>query len=133
MATETKSTPPPRKGKKSRKVREGCVYIQSSYNNTLISVTDNQGNVLAWSSAGRVGFAGARKATPFAAQKVMSDVVERLKPFGLEEVKVFVKGIGSAREAAIRSLGVAGLIVTTIRDITPIPHNGVRAPKRRRV
>lgn len=131
MAPETKTTP--RKGKKSRKVRDGNVYIQSSYNNTLISVTDTAGNVLAWSSAGRVGFAGARKATPFAAQKVMADVVERLKPFGLEEVKVFVRGIGSAREAAIRSLGVAGLTVTTIRDITPIPHNGVRAPKRRRV
>lgn len=125
--------PAPRQSKKSRKVREGRVYIQSSYNNTLISVTDNQGNVLAWSSAGRAGFSGARKATPFAAQKVMADVVERLKPFGLEEVKVFVKGIGSAREAAIRSLGVAGLSVTAIRDITPIPHNGVRAPKRRRV
>lgn len=133
MANETQPVVNPRKSKKSRKVREGCVYIQSSYNNTLISVTDNHGNVLAWSSAGRVGFAGARKATPFAAQKVMSDVVERLKPFGLEEVKVFVKGIGSAREAAIRSLGVAGLTVTAIRDITPIPHNGVRAPKRRRV
>ena len=131
MATPTKTTS--RKAKKLRKVREGCVYIQSSYNNTLISVTDAQGNVLAWSSAGRVGFAGARKATPFAAQKVMADVVERLKPFGLEEVKVFVRGIGSAREAAVRSLSVAGLTVTAIRDITPIPHNGVRAPKRRRV
>lgn len=131
MPTETK--PQSRKNKKSRKVREGCVYIQSSYNNTLISVTDTVGNVLVWSSAGRVGFAGARKATPFAAQKVMADIVDRLKPFGLEEVKVFVKGIGSAREAAIRSLAAAGLTVTTIRDITPIPHNGVRAPKRRRV
>ncbi len=109
------------------------MYIQSSYNNTLVSVTDAQGNVLAWSSAGRVGFAGARKATPFAAQKVMADVAERLKPFGMEEVKVFVRGIGSARESAIRSLSVAGLSVTSIRDLTPIPHNGVRAPKRRRV
>lgn len=131
MASPSKAVS--RKSKKARKVREGCVYIQSSYNNTLISITDSQGNVLAWSSAGRVGFAGARKATPFAAQKVMADVVERIKPFGLEEVKVFVRGIGSAREAAVRSLGVAGLTVTAIRDITPIPHNGVRAPKRRRV
>ncbi len=131
MVTEAKTAS--RKSKKSRKVREGAVYIQSSYNNTLISVTDAQGNVLAWSSAGRVGFAGARKATPFAAQKVMADVVERLKPFGMEEVKVFVRGIGSAREAAVRSLSIAGLAITAIRDITPIPHNGVRAPKRRRV
>lgn len=130
---ETTSTTPKKKSKTRRKVREGCVYIQSSYNNTLVSVTDAQGNVLAWSSAGRVGFAGARKATPFAAQKVMADVAERLKPFGMEEVKVFVRGIGSARESAIRSLSVAGLSVTSIRDLTPIPHNGVRAPKRRRV
>lgn len=129
MATPT----PKKKAKKSRKVREGRVYIQSSYNNTLISVTDATGNVLAWSSAGRAGFSGARKATPYAAQKVMADVAERLKPFGMEEVEVYVKGIGSAREAAIRSLGAAGLTVSFIRDITPIPHNGVRAPKRRRV
>ncbi|MEX1997062.1 MAG: 30S ribosomal protein S11 [Candidatus Andersenbacteria bacterium] len=122
-----------KKGKKIRKVREGRVYIQSSYNNTVISVTDAAGNVLVWSSAGRAGFSGARKATPFAAQRVMADVMERLKPYGMEEVKVYVKGIGSARESAIRSLGVAGLSVTAIRDNTPIPHNGVRAPKRRRV
>ena len=129
MATPT----PKKKAKKAHKVREGRVYIQSSYNNTIISVTDTTGNVLVWSSAGRAGFAGARKATPFAAQRVMADIAERLKPFGMEEVEVLVKGIGSARESAIRSLGVAGLTVTSIRDITPIPHNGVRAPKRRRV
>lgn len=127
------TTPTKKKSKKARKVREGCVYIQSSYNNTLVSITDTNGNVLAWSSAGRVGFAGARKATPFAAQKVMSDLMERIKPYGLEEVKVYVKGIGSAREATIRSLASSGLTISSIRDITPIPHNGVRAPKRRRV
>lgn len=130
MAT---TTPKTTKKTKAHRVREGRVYIQSSYNNTLISVTDPNGNVIAWSSAGRAGFAGARKATPFAAQQVMMDIVERLKPYGMEEVKVFVRGIGSAREAAIRALAAAGLAVTAIRDITPIPHNGVRAPKRRRI
>lgn len=124
---------PKTKTKKPVKVREGNVYIQSSYNNTLVSVTDSQGNVLVWSSAGRVGFSGARKSTPYAAQRVISDAIERLKPFGVEEVKVYVKGIGNAREAAVRSLASAGLTIATIRDITPIPHNGVRPPKRRRV
>lgn len=132
MATTT-STTKKKKGAKIRKVREGCIYIQSTYNNTLVSVTDAAGNVLTWSSAGRVGFLGARKSTPFAAQKVIGDVIERLKPFGLEEVKVYVSGIGSARESAVRSLAAAGLSITSIRDLTPIPHNGVRAPKRRRV
>lgn len=129
------TTAPKKSGKrtKTRRVRDGRVYIQSSYNNTLISVTDQQGNVLAWSSSGRAGFSGARKATPYAAQQVVADIMERLKPFGLEEAKVYVRGIGSAREAAIRSLAAAGLAITSIRDITPIPHNGVRAPKRRRV
>lgn len=119
--------------KQKRKVKQGRVYIQSSYNNTLVSITDQQGNVLAWSSAGRVGFQGARKATPFAAQKVIADAIERLQPFGMEEVKVFVSGIGNARESAVRSLGVSDMNITSIRDVTPIPHNGVRPPKRRRV
>ncbi len=127
MATKTT------KSKKPTKVREGNVYIQSSYNNTLVTVTDSSGNVLAWSSAGRVGFSGTRKSTPYAAQKVITDALERLKPFGMEEVRVYVKGIGNAREAAVRSLAGAGLNIATIRDITPIPHNGVRPPKRRRV
>lgn len=130
MTTETATN---KKKKTRRKVREGLVYIQSSYNNTIVSITDVQGNVLAWSSSGRVGFSGARKATPYAAQKVVADVIERLQPFGMEEARVFVRGIGSARESAIRALGVGGLSIVSIRDITPIPHNGVRAPKRRRV
>ncbi len=121
------------KKKIKRKVREGKVYIQSSYNNTIVSITDLAGNVLAWSSAGRVGFAGARKATPYAAQRVVADVLERVKVFALEEAVVLVRGIGSARESAVRSLASGGLTITSIRDITPIPHNGVRAPKRRRV
>ena len=99
----------------------------------MVTVTDVQGNVVASSSAGRVGFDGARKSTPYAAQKVVEGVLEQIKQLGLTEVKVFVKGIGSARESAIRALGAAGLTVVSIRDITPIPHNGVRARKRRRV
>lgn len=122
-----------KKVKKARKVREAKVYIQSSYNNTLVTVTDAGGNVMVWSSGGRAGFAGARKSTPFAAQQVIADVLTRLKPFGVEEARVFVRGIGNAREAAVRALGASGLSIIAIRDITPIPHNGVRAPKRRRV
>lgn len=121
------------KKKTKRKVREGKVFIQSSYNNTIVSITDLAGNVLAWSSAGRAGFSGARKATPYAAQRIVADVLERVKVFGLEEAVVLVRGIGSARESAVRSLASGGLTITSIRDITPIPHNGVRAPKRRRV
>ena len=119
--------------KVKRKVRQGKIYIQSTYNNTIISITDLEGNVLASSSAGRVGFSGTRKATPYAAQKAIADVLEKIKPYGLQEALVFVRGIGSARESAVRSLNVAGLTLKSIRDITPIPHNGVRAPKRRRV
>ncbi len=118
---------------KAHKVKAGHVYIQSTYNNTVVNVTDESGGTIVWSSAGRVGFAGARKSTPYAAQQIMADVIERLKPFAMEEVKVFVKGIGSARESAVRSLAAAGLNITTIRDVTPIPHNGVRPRKRRRV
>lgn len=130
----SQATPATRKKSGSkRKIKEGRIYIQSSYNNTIVSVTDLQGNVLAISSAGRVGFSGARKATPYAAQKVIADLLERLGPFQMKEVKVFVRGIGSAREAAIRTLAMSGLAVTSIRDITPIPHNGVRPPKRRRI
>lgn len=109
------------------------MFIQSTYNNTIVTVTDMSGNVVAWSSAGRAGFAGTRKATPFAAQQVIAHVLEQLQPVGMSEVKVYVKGIGSAREAAVRSLSTAGLQITAIRDITPIPHNGVRPKKRRRV
>lgn len=121
------------KKNKRRNVRQGKIFIRSTYNNTIISITDLAGNLLVQSSAGRVGFTGTRKATPFAAQQAVNDAIERVKPYGLREAAVYVKGIGSARETAIRSLNVAGLTITTIRDITPIPHNGVRAPKRRRV
>ena len=123
------------KSKKSKRhnVRQGKIFIRSTYNNTIISITDLAGNLLVQSSAGRVGFTGTRKATPYAAQQAVNDAIERVKSFGLQEAAVYVKGIGSARETAIRSLSVAGLAITAIRDITPIPHNGVRAPKRRRV
>lgn len=129
MATTTKK----KKKSRSRKVPQGIVFIQATYNNTIVSITDLNGGVLVQSSAGRVGFGGARKGTPFAAQKAVSDAVERLKPYGLTEAHIRVRGIGSARESAIRSLGAAGIQILSIRDITPIPHNGVRPRKRRRV
>ena len=127
-----------KKAGKSRKrqrnrVVSGRIYIQSTYNNTVISATDAKGNVLSWSSAGRIGYAGAKKATPYAAQEIIRDLMVRLEPYGMKEAIVFVKGIGSAREAAIRALGVHGLVVTSIKDITPIPHNGTRPPRPRRV
>lgn len=127
--TTTKRT----KKKAKRKVPKGVAHIHSSYNNTLVSITDPEGNLIGQSSAGHAGFSGARKATPYAAQKIVADVLEKTAMYGLEEVKVFVRGIGSAREAAIRALSGGGINVTAIRDVTPIPHNGVRPPKRRRV
>lgn len=130
MATKAPTT---KKAKARRKVKEGRVYIQATYNNTIVTVTDQYGNVLVWSSAGRAGFAGARKATPFAAQQVVAQLLEQLQPVGMEDVKVYVKGIGSARESAVRALSAGGLNITAIRDLTPIPHNGVRPKKRRRV
>ncbi len=133
MANDLPVTKKKKKTKTRRKVKEAVLYIQSTYNNTMISATDKQGGVLASSSAGRVGFSGARKATPFAAQQAVHDILERLKPFGVEEAQIVVKGIGSARESAVRSLSSSGLTITAIRDVTPIPHNGVRPRKRRRV
>lgn len=117
-----------------RRVPRAVVHIQSTYNNTLISVTDPAGNVLTWSSAGRIGYSGARKSTPYAAQEVVRDLVRRLEPFQVTEVDVEVKGIGSARESAIRALaGASGVTVNSIRDVTPMPHNGTRPPRPRRV
>lgn len=117
----------------SRVIQEGRVYIFSSYNNTILSVTDDQGNVLTWVSAGNIGFKGAKKATPFAASKVAEAIAERAQKIGISRIKVLVKGIGSGRESAIRSLVGRGLEVVSIKDITPIPHNGCRPPKARRV
>lgn len=116
-----------------QKTTEGRIYIFSSYNNTIINVTDVKGNVLTWASAGAIGFKGAKKATPFAASKVAETIAERTKKIGIEKVKIFVKGIGSGRESAIRSLAARGLEIDSIKDITPIPHNGCKPKKPRRV
>ena len=111
----------------------GRAYIQSTFNNTVITLTDLRGNVISWASAGTVGFKGSRKSTPYAAQVAADNAARRAMENGLRQVEVFVRGPGSGREAAIRSLQGAGLQVSSIRDVTPIPHNGCRPPKRRRV
>jgi len=116
-----------------KEIKEGRVYISSSYNNTIISLTDLRGNVLAWASAGAIGFKGTRKATPFAASKVAEIFAQKAKKLGVIKVKVLVKGIGSGRESALRSLAGQGLDISAIEDVTPNPHNGCRPPKPRRV
>ena len=123
------------KGKKSikRKESEGIAHIHASFNNTLINVTDKQGNTLAWSSAGGQGFRGSRKSTPFAAQRAAEVVGEKIRLNGIESLEIQVRGPGSGRESAIRGLNSMGLKITKISDVTPIPHNGCRPPKRRRV
>ena len=120
-----------RKAKKT--VIEGNVYIQATFNNTIITVTDLGGNVLSWASAGGLGFRGAKKSTPYAAQTTCETAAKKAMDFGLKEVNVFVKGPGVGRESAIRTLSVLGLKVKSIRDVTPIPHNGCRPRKTRRV
>ncbi len=123
-----------RKKRKERKnIEKGQAHIQSTFNNTLVTLTDMQGNALSWSSAGSLGFRGSRKSTPFAAQSAAETAAKAAMEHGLKTVEVYVKGPGSGREAAIRALQTAGLDVTSIKDITPIPHNGCRPPKRRRV
>lgn len=126
--------PRPRSRRRERRVvPQGRAYIYSTFNNTTVSVTDAEGNVIASASAGTVGFKGSRKGTAFAAQRAAEQAARRGVDMGLRQVDVFIKGPGAGREAAIRSLQGAGLMVTSIRDVTPIPHNGVRPPKRRRV
>lgn len=122
-----------KKKKIVRQVSHGNVYIQASYNNTIVSITDPNGDVLGWSSSGKVGFKGPKKATPYAAGMVVKDVSDKIAKFGLKEVHVFVKGIGGGREGAIRALHLNGLNVLSVGDVTPIPHNGCRPPKKRRV
>jgi len=117
----------------SPRKRMGRLYISSSYNNTIITLTDLDGNVLAWASAGSIGFKGTKKATPFAASKVAEAISLTAKKNGVEKVEVFIKGIGSGRESALRSLAARGFDIVAIKDITPIPHNGCRPPKVRRV
>jgi len=124
------------KAKKKRKVKvdpEGLVYIQASFNNIIISLTNRQGHVVAWSSAGKAGFRGSKKNTPYAAQKAATDAAQVAYDAGMRTVEVFVKGPGSGREAAIRAIDNTGIRVKRINDITPIPHNGCRPPKKRRV
>jgi small subunit ribosomal protein S11 len=116
-----------------RYVLQGIVHIQSTFNNTIVASTDPQGQVIAWASAGTVGFKGAKKGTPFAAQQAAESVAKRSMDQGMRQVEVLVKGPGAGRETAIRALQSAGLEITLIKDVTPIPHNGCRPPKRRRV
>jgi small subunit ribosomal protein S11 len=121
------------KKKERRYVLQGIVHIQSTFNNTIVSSADAQGQVIAWASAGTVGFKGAKKGTPFAAQQAAESVARRSMDQGMRQVEVLVKGPGAGRETAIRALQAAGLEITLIKDVTPIPHNGCRPPKRRRV
>ncbi len=124
----------PKRGKKARKmVSEGVAHIHSTFNNTIITISDPAGNVVAWSSAGSVGFKGSRKGTPFAAQLAAEAAAKKAMDAGVRTVQVFVKGPGAGRESALRSLQAAGFAVSLIKDVTPIPHNGCRPPKRRRV
>jgi len=141
MSTAKTSTPsgaPPAKGKPQKKkvkknVATGIAHIQSTFNNTVVTITDVNGNAVAWSSAGSRGFKGSRKSTPFAAQLAAESAARKAQEHGMRKVDVFVKGPGSGRETAIRSLQATGLEVGSIQDVTPVPHNGCRPPKRRRV
>ncbi|MBC8174651.1 MAG: 30S ribosomal protein S11 [Candidatus Marinimicrobia bacterium] len=130
MAEKTKRK---RKKKKVRVEPEGVAHIKATFNNTIITLTDLHGNVISWASSGTVGFKGSRKSTPFAAQQAAEKASKEAIDLGLQQVNIRVKGPGSGRESAIRSLAVAGLDILTIKDVTPIPHNGCRPPKRRRV
>jgi len=123
----------PKRRKAKKMVGEGVAHIHSTFNNTIITITDPVGNVVAWSSAGSVGFKGSRKGTPFAAQLAAENAAKKAMDFGLRSVQVYVKGPGAGRESALRSLQAAGFAVSLIKDVTPIPHNGCRPPKRRRV
>ena len=124
---------PTRRKKAKRVVPEGIAHIHSTFNNTIVTITDPTGNVVAWASAGNVGFKGSRKGTPFAAQLAAEAAAKRAIEVGMRSVQVFVKGPGAGRESALRSLQAAGFAISLIKDVTPIPHNGCRPPKRRRV
>ena len=124
---------PARRRKAKRSVSEGVLHIHSTFNNTIVTITDLQGNTLSWASAGNVGFKGSRKSTPFAAQLAAEKAARQAQEHGVQKVDVFVKGPGSGRETAIRSLAATGLEISVIQDVTPVPHNGCRPRKRRRV
>jgi small subunit ribosomal protein S11 len=131
--TESKSVAKSALAKKYKNVENVRIYINSTYNNTIITVTDLNGNVLTWASAGSLGFSGPKKATPFAASKVASVIAEKIKPLEIKNMEIYVKGIGAGRDSAIRSLAEAGFNIVLLKDVTPIPHNGPRPPKVRRV
>ena len=133
MAAATKKAAQVRRRKELKKVDKGQAHIQSSFNNTLVTIMDMNGNAISWSSAGSLGFKGSRKGTPFAAQSAADTAAKIAKEHGLRSVEVYVKGPGAGREAAIRALAAADLEITLITDVSPIPHNGCRPPKRRRV
>lgn len=130
---KAKKTSKARRKKVNKHVERGQAHIVSTFNNTMVTITDLNGNVLSWSSAGYMGFKGSRKSTPFAAQEAAEDAAKKAMTYGLRSVEVYVKGPGSGRESAIRSLQASGLDINMIKDVTPIPHNGCRPPKRRRV
>ena len=131
MSTEAAAKPKSKKVKKN--VQSGIAHITASFNNTIVTITDVSGNVVAWSSAGVKGFKGSRKSTPFAAQLAAEDAAHKAMEHGMKSVNVFIKGPGAGRESALRALAATGLRISLIRDLTPIPHNGCRPPKRRRV
>ncbi|MBQ6266084.1 MAG: 30S ribosomal protein S11 [Clostridia bacterium] len=133
MAKVAKKAAGSRKRRERKMVERGSAHIQSTFNNTIVTITDTQGNAVSWASAGEMGFRGSKKSTPFAAQTAAEVAAKAAIEHGMKTVEVFVKGPGQGREAAIRALQTAGLDVTLIKDVTPIPHNGCRPPKRRRV
>ena len=133
MATKAKKTVATRRRRDKKNIERGAAHIQSTFNNTIVTITDVQGNALSWASAGELGFRGSRKSTPFAAQSAAETAAKAAMEHGLKTVEVYVKGPGAGREAAIRALQSAGLEVSMIKDVTPIPHTGCRPPKRRRV
>ena len=135
LAVDNKTKPEEKKKvkKAKRQSQKGCAMIKCSYNNTLISISDSEGGVLGWSSSGLLGFKGAKKATPYAATQVVANISEKVRKYGVKELEVFVRGVGSGREASIRALANNGFEITMIKDMTPIPHNGCRAKKLRRV
>lgn len=122
-----------KKVKAVRQVPHGCAFIQATYNNTIVTITDLNGNTLAWSSAGNCGFKGPKKATPYAASMIVKTVADRVKDYGVKELNVFVKGVGAGRDSAVRALNANGFQIAALKETTPLPHNGCRAPRPRRV
>ena len=133
MAAKVQAKKTVKRRRERKNIENGAAHIQSTFNNTIITITDEHGNAISWASAGELGFKGSRKSTPFAAQSAAETAAKAAMEHGLKNVKVYVKGPGSGRESAIRALQAVGLNITLIKDVTPIPHNGCRPPKRRRV